>query len=140
MVVRYSKYLVILAPKDLQPIQYFSTVIAEHYEEYKGGSYEEDLLSGAIQACPNELRAISKGHNPHTSFLFLTTILQFAQRSREVRKDRFLNMPSASCLCSVRTNHFRSFRWQIIISIDQRPRCLSLVAVAYLPDRMGPAV
>lgn len=101
MVVRYSKYFVILEPKDPQPIQYFSTVIAEHYEE------QEDLLSGATQACANELRAISKGYNSHTSFLFLTTILQFAQRSREEGQDRFLNIPPASCLVLCQNNPFQ---------------------------------
>lgn len=87
-----------LENKDSRPIGYFSAVIAEYYEGYIGGSYEDDLFIDASQACANELAAISKGHDSRKLLLFLTAIFQFAERSKEKGQARFLNIPPASCL------------------------------------------
>ncbi|KAK0507857.1 hypothetical protein JMJ35_009746 [Cladonia borealis] len=97
-VVLFSTHFAILETKDPRPIEYFSTVIAEYFEGFIGGSYEEQLFSGVNQACANEFGAISEGHDPPRLLLFLTAILQFAQRSGGKGQDRFLNMPPASCL------------------------------------------
>jgi hypothetical protein len=101
-----------LENKDPRPIEYFATVIAEFYAGYIGGSHEDELFSDANYSCANELAAISKDHDSPRLLLFLTSIFQFAQRSRESREDRFLDMPSAACLILCQTNP-DTHRWLI---------------------------
>ncbi|MCJ1268483.1 hypothetical protein MMC22_008371 [Lobaria immixta] len=110
--VLFSTHMFVLESKDPRPIEYFSTVIAEFYEGFIGGSYEEQLFSDANQACANKLGAISESHDSPRLLLFLTAILQFAQRSRENGQDRFLNMPPASCLILCQNNP-SAHRWLI---------------------------
>ena len=97
-------HFAILENKEPRPIEYFSTVVAEFYEGYIGGSYESQLFSDANQACANELVVISEGRDSSRLSLFLTSILQFAQRSQGKGQDRFLDMPSASCLILCQNN------------------------------------
>lgn len=97
-VVLFSTHFAILDTQDPQPIKYFSTVIAEYYERFIGGVYEEQLFNDASQACANELSDVSDSHDSHRLLLFLTAILQFSQRSRDKGQERFLNMLPASCL------------------------------------------
>ena len=111
-VLLLTSHFAMLENKDPRPIEYFSTVIAEFYEGYIGGSHEDQLFSDANQACANELVAISECHDSPRLLLFLTSILQFAQRSREKGQDRFLNMPSASCLILCQ-NNANAHRWLI---------------------------
>lgn len=97
-VVLLTSHFAMLENKDPRPIEYFARVIAEFYEGYIGGSRELELFNDANQACANELRVISESHDSHRLLLFLTSTLQFAQRSQEKGQDRFLNIPSVSCL------------------------------------------
>lgn len=122
-VVLFSTHFAILGTKDPRPIEYFSTVIAEYYEGFIGGSYEEQLFSDANQACANELAAISEGHDSSRLLLFLTAILQFAQRSREKGQDRFLNMPPASCLILCQKNP-SAHRWLIAEAVPEKMSAL----------------
>lgn len=117
-VVLFTSHIAMLENKDPRPIEYFSTVIAEYYEKYIGGSYEDQLFSDANQACANELVAISEGHDSPRLLLFLTTILQFAQRSREKGQSRFLNMPPASCLILCQNNP-SAHRWLIAEAVPE---------------------
>ncbi|OBT76494.1 hypothetical protein VF21_03943 [Pseudogymnoascus sp. 05NY08] len=117
-VVLFSTHFAILDTKDPRPIEYFSTVIAEYFEGFIGGSYEEQLFSDANQACANELGAISEGHDSPRLLLFLTAILQFAQRSREKRQNRFLNIPPASCLILCQKNP-SAHRWLIAEAVPE---------------------
>ncbi|OAA55165.1 Ankyrin repeat-containing domain protein [Cordyceps fumosorosea ARSEF 2679] len=97
-VVLFSTHLAVLETQDELSIQYFSTVIAEYFEKFIGGGYEEQLFNDANRACAQELAAISKDRDSRRLLLFLTAITQFAKRSRNKGKDRFLNIPPASCL------------------------------------------
>ncbi|KAI9926350.1 hypothetical protein MW887_004114 [Aspergillus wentii] len=117
-VVLFSTHFAILDTKVPRPIEYFSTVIAEYFEGFIGGSYEEQLFGDANQACANELGAISEGHDSHRLLLFLTAILQFAQRSRDKGQERFLNMPPASCLflCQSKPS---AHRWLIAEAVPE---------------------
>jgi hypothetical protein len=117
-VVLFTSHIAMLENKDPRPIEYFSTVIAEYYEGYIGGSYEDQLFSDANQACANELVAISEGHDSPRLLLFLTAILQFAQRSREKGQGRFLNMPPASCLILCQNNP-SAHRWLIAEAVPE---------------------
>lgn len=101
-----------LENKEVRPIEYFAIVIAEFYAGYIGGSHEDVLFSDANQSCANELAAISKDHDAPRLLLFLTSIFQFALRSREKGEDRFLDMPSASCLILCQDN-VNDHRWLI---------------------------
>jgi hypothetical protein len=101
-----------LENKEPRPIEYFATVIAEFYAGYVGGSHEDELFSDANQSCANELAAISEDHDSPRLLLFLTSIFQFAQRSQEKGEDRFLDMPSASCLILCQ-NNANAHRWLI---------------------------
>ncbi|RFU80617.1 natch and ankyrin domain [Trichoderma arundinaceum] len=111
-VVLLTSHFAMLENKEPRPIEYFSRVIAEFYEGYIGGSHEIELFSDANQACANELIVISKNQDSHGLLLFLTSILQFAQRSQEKGQDRFLNIPSASCLILCHENA-AAHRWLI---------------------------
>jgi hypothetical protein len=111
-VVLLTSHFAMLENKEPQPIEYFSRVIAEFYEGYIGGSHEVELFSDANQACANELIVISESHDSPRLLLFLTSILQFAQRSQEKGQDRFLNIPSASCLILCQENAI-AHRWLI---------------------------
>lgn len=97
-VVLLTAHFAMLENKEPRPIEYFSRIIAEFYERYIGSSHEVGLFSDANQACANELIVISESHDSSRLLLFLTSIFQFAQRSREKGLDRFFNIPSASCL------------------------------------------
>ena len=101
-----------LENKEPRPIEYLSRVIAEFYEGYIGGSHEVELFSDANQACVNELIVISESHDSSRLLLFLTSILQFAQHCQEKGQDRFLNIPSASCLILSQENAI-AHRWLI---------------------------
>ncbi|KAH8717928.1 Vegetative incompatibility protein HET-E-1 [Beauveria bassiana] len=116
--VLFTTHLAILETQDELPIQYFSTVIAEYFEKFIGGGHEEKLFNDANQACAKELKAISKGCDSHRLLLFLTAIVQFAQRSRNKGKDRFLNLPPASCLilCQGEPN---AHRWLIAEAVPE---------------------
>ncbi|KAJ4855810.1 ankyrin repeats (3 copies) domain-containing protein [Trichoderma breve] len=98
--------------KEPKPIDYFARVIAEFYEGYIGSSHEVDLFSDLNQACANELMVISQTQDSHRLSLFLTSIVQFAQRSQDKGLDRFLNIPSASCLILCQENA-AAHRWLI---------------------------
>ena len=111
-VVLLTSHFAMLENKEPRPIEYFSRVIAEFYEGYIGGSHEVELFSDANQACANELIVISESHYFPRLLLFLTSILQFAQRSQEKGQDRFLNVPSASCLILCQENAI-AHRWLI---------------------------
>ncbi|EFY98005.1 ankyrin repeat protein [Metarhizium robertsii] len=111
-VVLLTSHFAMLENKEPRPIEYFSRVIAEFYEGYIGGSHEVELFSDANQACANELIVISKNHDSPRLLLFLTSILQFAQRSQDKGRDRFLNIPSASCLILCQENAI-AHRWLI---------------------------
>lgn len=111
-VVLLTSHFAMLENKEPRPIEYFSRVIAEFYEGYIGGSHEVELFSDANQACANELGVISKSHDSHRLLLFLTSILQFAQRSQDKGQDRFLSIPSASCLILCQENAI-AHRWLI---------------------------
>lgn len=111
-VVLLTSHFAMLENKEQRPIEYFSRVIAEFYQGYIGGSHEVELFSDANQACANELIVISESHDSPRLFLFLTSILQFAQRSQEKGQDRFLNIPSASCLILCQENAI-AHRWLI---------------------------
>ncbi|KAJ4302951.1 hypothetical protein N0V90_001842 [Kalmusia sp. IMI 367209] len=117
-VVLLTAHIAMIENKDPRPIEYFSTVIAEFYEGYIGGSYEDQLFSDANQACANELAAISEGHDSPRLLLFLTAILQFAQHSKEKGQDRFLNMLSASCLIICQDDP-SSHRWLIAEAVPE---------------------
>lgn len=131
-VVLFSTHFAILDSKDPRPIEYFSTVIAEYFEGFIGGSYEGQLFSDANQACANELGAISEGHDSPRLLIFLTAIFQFAQRSREKRQDRFLNMPPASCLILCQNNP-SAHRWLIAEAVPETMSAL------ISQQRQGPA-
>jgi nucleoside phosphorylase len=111
-VVLLTSQFAMLENKEPLPIEYFSRVIAEFYEGYIGGSHEVELFSDVNQACANELAVISKSHDSHGLLQFLTCILQFAQRSQDKGQDRFLNIPSASCLILCQENAI-AHRWLI---------------------------
>lgn len=111
-VVLLTSHFAMLENEEPQPIEYFSRVVAEFYERYIGGSYEVELFSDANQACANELIFISESHDSAKLLLFLTSILQFAERSQEEGQDRFLNIPSASCLILCQQNAI-AHRWLI---------------------------
>ncbi|KAL7946830.1 natch and ankyrin domain protein [Trichoderma barbatum] len=111
-VVLLTSHFAMLENKEPRPIEYFSRVIAEFYEGYIGGSHEVELFSDANQACANELIVISESHDSHGLLVFLTSILQFAQRSQERGQDHFLNIPSASCLILCQQNAV-AHRWLI---------------------------
>ncbi|PKK51843.1 hypothetical protein CI102_5889 [Trichoderma harzianum] len=98
--------------KEPKPIDYFARVIAEFYEGYIGSGQEVDLFSDLNQACANELMVISQTKDSHRLSLFLTSIVQFAQRSQDKGLDRFLNIPSASCLILCQENA-AAHRWLI---------------------------
>ncbi|KAI1178591.1 ankyrin repeat protein [Nemania sp. FL0916] len=117
-VVLFSTHFAILDTKDPRPIEYFSTVIAEYYERFIGGSYEEQLFSDANQACADELSAISEGRDSPRLLLFLTAILRFAQHSREKGRDRFLNMPPASCLILCQNDPV-AHRWLVAEAVPE---------------------
>ena len=103
-VVLLTSHFAMLENKEPRPIEYFSRVIAEFYETYIGGSHEVELFSDANQACANELIVISESLDSSRLLLFLTSIFQFAQRSQGNGQDRFLNIPSASCLILCQEN------------------------------------
>jgi ankyrin repeat domain-containing protein 50 len=103
-VVILTSHFAMLENKEPRPIEYFSRVVAEFYEGYIGGSHEVELFSDVNQACANELIVISESHDSPRLLLFLTSIFQFAQRSQEKGQDRFLNIPSASCLILCQEN------------------------------------
>ncbi|KAF3399386.1 hypothetical protein DPV78_006841 [Talaromyces pinophilus] len=111
-VVLLTAHFAMLENEEPRPIEYFSRVVAEFYERYIGSSHEVDLFSDANQACANELIVISESHDPTRLLLFLTSIFQFAQRSQEKGQDRFLNIPSASCLILCQDNAM-VHRWLI---------------------------
>ncbi|KAJ5692828.1 ankyrin repeat protein [Penicillium macrosclerotiorum] len=111
-VVLFSTHFAIIDTKDQRPIEYFSTVIAEYFEGFIGGSYEEQLFSDATQACVDELEAISMDHDSHRLLLFLTAILQFAERSKDKGQEKFLNMTPMSCLILCQKNP-TAHRWLI---------------------------
>ncbi|KAL6874747.1 natch and ankyrin domain protein [Trichoderma novae-zelandiae] len=111
-VVLLTSHFAMLENKEPRPIEYFSRVIAEFYEGYIGGSYEVELFSDASQACANELAVISQRHDSHGLLLFLTSIFQFARQSQEKGLDRFLSIPSASCLILCQENAV-AHRWLI---------------------------
>ncbi|KAB8074427.1 hypothetical protein BDV29DRAFT_123411 [Aspergillus leporis] len=111
-VVLLTSHFAMLENEEPRPIEYFSRVVAEFYEGYIGGSHEVELFSDANQACANELIVISESHDSTRLLLFLTSIFQFAQRSQEKGQDRFLNIPSASCLILCQENAI-AHRWLI---------------------------
>ena len=117
-VVLFSTHFAILETKDPRPIEYFSTVIAEYFDELIGGSYGEQVFSGVNQACANEFGAISEGHDTPRLLLFFTTILQFAQRLRGKGQDRFLNMPPTSYLFMCQ-NGPSAHRWLISDAVPE---------------------
>ena len=80
------------------PIEYFSRVVAEFFEEYIGSSYEIDLFSEANQAYANELSVVSKSRDSARLRVFLTSIFHFARHAQEKGQDHFLNVPSRACL------------------------------------------
>ncbi|KIW57718.1 hypothetical protein PV05_02280 [Exophiala xenobiotica] len=94
------------------PIDYFSRVVAEFFEEYIGSSHEVELFGDANQACANELFVISESRDSARLRLFLTSIFQFAQQAHEKGQDRFLNVPSAACLILCEQN-VTPHRWLI---------------------------
>ncbi|KAH6608120.1 hypothetical protein Trco_004433 [Trichoderma cornu-damae] len=122
-VVLLTSHFAMLENKEPRPIEYFSRVIAEFYAGYIGGSHEVELFSDANQACANELIVISQSRDSHGLLLFLTSILQFAQRSQEKGQDRFLNIPSASCLILCQENA-AAHRWLIGEAIPEAFRAL----------------
>lgn len=103
-VVLLTSHFAMLDNKEPRPIEYFSRVIAEFYEGYIGGSHEVELFHDANQACARELIVISENHDYSRLLDFLTSILQFARHSQDRGQDRFLNMPSASCLILCQEN------------------------------------
>ncbi|TFA99628.1 hypothetical protein CCMA1212_008587 [Trichoderma ghanense] len=111
-VVLLTSHFAMLENKEPKPIEYFSRVIAEFYEGYIGGSHEVEVFSDASQACANELLVISESHDSPRLLLFLTSILQFAQHCQENGQDRFLNIPSTSCLMLCQDNA-AAHRWLI---------------------------
>ncbi|KAL7914164.1 natch and ankyrin domain protein [Trichoderma velutinum] len=111
-VVLLTCHFGMLENKEPRPIDYFARLIAEFYEGYIGSSHEVDLFSDLNQACANELMVISQSHDSHRLSLFLTSIVQFAQRSQDKGLDRFLNIPSASCLLLCQENA-AAHRWLI---------------------------
>lgn len=111
-VVLLTAHFAMLENKEPWPIEYFSRVVAEFYERYIGSSHEVELFSDANQACANELVVISESHDYSRLLLFLTSIFQFAQRSQGNGQDRFLNIPSASCLILCQDKTF-AHRWLI---------------------------
>lgn len=111
-VVLLTSQFAMIENKEPKPIEYFARVIAEFYEGYIGGNHEVEVFSDASQACANELLVISQSQDSQRLLLFLTSILQFAQHSREKGQDRFLNMPSASCLILCQENA-AAHRWLI---------------------------
>ncbi|KAM3547510.1 hypothetical protein MY1884_009537 [Beauveria asiatica] len=86
-IVLFTTHFTILESQDELPIQYFSTVIAEYFEKFISGGHKEQLFNNANRACANELKAISKDCDSHRLLLFLTAIVQFAQRLRNKGKD-----------------------------------------------------
>ena len=112
-VVLFSTHFAIIDAQDTRPIEYFSTIIAEYYEGFIGGSYEEHLFGDATRACANELRAISEGRDSSRLLCFLTAIFQFANRAGEKGQDRFLSMPPASCLSLCQDDDPSSHQWLI---------------------------
>lgn len=116
--VLFTAHIAMLENKDQQPIEYFLTVIAEHYESYIGSSYEEKLFSNANQACANELVGISESHDFKRLLLFLTAILQFSERCGETGATRFLNMLSVSCLILCQ-KHSTAYKWLIAEAIPE---------------------
>lgn len=117
-VVLLTSHFAMLENKEPRPIEYFSRVIAEFYETYIGGSHEVELFSDANQACANELIVISESHDSSRLLLFLTSIFQFAQRSQGNGQDRFLNIPSASCLILCQENAI-AHQWLISEAIPE---------------------
>ncbi|KAM0263408.1 hypothetical protein ACHAQJ_001264 [Trichoderma viride] len=111
-VVLLTSHFAMLENKEPRPIEYFSRVIAEFYEGYIGGSHDVELFSDTNQACANELSVISESHDSHGLLLFLTGILQFAQRSQDKGQDRFLNILPAACLILCQENAV-AHRWLI---------------------------
>ncbi|KAI9037200.1 uncharacterized protein KD926_000774 [Aspergillus affinis] len=111
-VVLLTSHFAILENEEPRPIEYFSRVVAEFYEGYIGGSHEIELFSDANQACANELIVISEKHDSARLLLFLISIFQFAQRSKEKGQDQFLNILSASCLILCQENA-TAHRWLI---------------------------
>ncbi|KAJ3498372.1 hypothetical protein NLG97_g1171 [Lecanicillium saksenae] len=117
-VVLFSTHLAILETQDELPVQYFATVIAEYFEKFIDGGYEEQLFQDANRACVKELTAISRDRDLSRLLLFLTAIIQFAQRSRNKGKDRFLNMPPASCLILCQ-GELDAHRWLIAEAVPE---------------------
>ncbi|UKZ85974.1 uncharacterized protein TrAFT101_001813 [Trichoderma asperellum] len=111
-VVLLTSHFAMLENKESKPIEYFSRVIAEFYEGYIGSSHEVELFSDVSQACANELIAISESHDSDRLLLFLTSILQFAQRSQDQGQDRFLNILPSSCLILCQENAI-AYQWLI---------------------------
>ncbi|SMQ51049.1 unnamed protein product [Zymoseptoria tritici ST99CH_3D7] len=97
-------HFAMIADRKAGPIKYFSRVVAEFFEGYIGSDYETDLFSDANQACVHELSNISANHDSARLHLLMTSIFQFAQQAQGKGQDRFLDVPSASCLVLCQEN------------------------------------
>lgn len=117
-VVLLTSHFAMLENKEIRPIEYFSRVVAEFYEGYIGGSYEFDLFSDAVQGCANELMVIGANQDGLRLRLFLTSIFEFAQRSQTKGRDRFFDIPAASCLTLCRENA-HTHQWLIVEAIPE---------------------
>ncbi|ETS76982.1 hypothetical protein PFICI_10856 [Pestalotiopsis fici W106-1] len=96
--VLLTSHIAMIENQQPKPIEYFARVIAEFFEGYIDSSYEVELFNDANQACANELSFIGKEKDTKRLLLLLTSIVEIAQRSQEKGQDRFLNIPSVSCL------------------------------------------
>ncbi|KAJ4124794.1 hypothetical protein NW765_014322 [Fusarium oxysporum] len=95
--VLITTHFALVNKQKLEPVEYFSRVVAEFFQGYIDSAYEVELLSDANQACANELTQISESQDSARLQLFLTSIFQFARQAHEKGQDRFLNLPSAAC-------------------------------------------
>ncbi|KAI0437967.1 ankyrin repeat protein [Xylaria telfairii] len=123
-----TQHIAMLENKEPQPIEYFSRVVAEFYEGYIGGSHEVEIFSDMNQGYARELIAISESHDSARLLLVVTAIFQFAQSAQEKGRDRFLNIPPASCMILCQGNAM-AHRWLVgeaipetmIASISKQP-------------------
>ena len=82
----------ILKSQDQRAIEYFPTIVAEYFKVYFGHGFEVDLFKDASGAYTDKLDAISRDHDTNRLLLLLTSLLHFAQRSRNRGREYFLNI------------------------------------------------
>lgn len=95
--VAFNALLAVLSSRDPRPTEYMLTVITEYFEGFIGGVWAERLLDESSQACANEFIAFDEREDSLRLNLFLSAILQLAQRASEKGQAWFLNLIPASC-------------------------------------------